>query len=81
MKNDRDNSDPGLDGEQAENRRDDRVAGKRRSLLGLVALALTAGCSGGGSSSVRDTDPGYYGYYGHGHFHRSPYRRYPRRRY
>lgn len=55
-----------------------QVIDKRRGLLALLALLVTTGCSssGGSSSSVRDTNPGYYG---HTHFHRSPYRRSPRR--
>jgi hypothetical protein len=69
-----------LTGSEPDKTHDLQTAGRRQSLLTLFALAITAGCSSGGSSSVRDTNPGNT-YYGHSHFHRSPYRRYPRRRY
>ena len=52
--------------------KDEPVSAKRRSLLALMALVATAGCSSGSSSSVRDTDPGYYG---HTNYRRSPYGR------
>ena len=51
---------------------DEQVLAKRRSLLALMALVATAGCSSGSSSSVRDTNPGYYG---HNNYRRSPYGR------
>lgn len=70
-----------LTGSEPDKTHDHPTAGRRQSLLTLFALAISAGCSSGGSSSVRDTNPGNSYYYGHSHFHRSPYRRYPRRRY
>jgi hypothetical protein len=51
---------------------DEQVSAKRHSLLALMALVATAGCSSGSSSSVRDTNPGYYG---HSYYRRSPYGR------
>ena len=51
---------------------DEQVSAKRRSLLALMAVVATAGCSSGSSSSVRDTNPGYYG---HTNYRRSPGRR------
>jgi hypothetical protein len=45
------------------------VTVRRRTLLALMALIATAGCSGG-SASVRDT--GDYSYYGHSNYYRSP---------
>lgn len=49
--------------------------GRRRGLLALLALIATGGCSSSTPTQVPYDDYAY----GHQHFHRSPYRRYPRR--
>ena len=46
-----------LTGSEPDKTHDLQTAGRRQSLLTLFALAITAGCSSGGSSSVRDTNP------------------------